>query len=368
MNTKRFLGLVLRIGSSVALLIFLFSRLDNVSLSEILPDWDAGTPFWLIGALSLTMASFVLASMRWMRVLRALGLRETTPRLFSHYMAGQFVSNFVPTTVGGDVLRISRLTRDTGNGPASFTSVVFERLSGWLVLPVFTFTGLLVNSGLRELGAATRVSVILAALTISALTIIILAVGNPVTGRFLTRFSGWARFAQALHLGLDAFRRNPGEAYRLVGVSFAYQGVLLLAAFLAARAIGIDEVGLTALMAFYPAVLIIQVLPLGLGGLGIRETAMVFFLSRLDVPDERAIGFGLLLGVLIFVCSIIGFPALILGGRPRDRRLTALIDDGPLAHLAGAKAGDNGRPAAAGSPEDDQSRPEDGGDESTGGR
>ena len=60
----------------------------------------------------------------------ALGVRQPLGRLFSHYMSGQFVSNFLPTTVGGDVVRVSRLTKDTDDGPISFTSVVFERLSG----------------------------------------------------------------------------------------------------------------------------------------------------------------------------------------------------------------------------------------------
>ena len=52
--------------------------------------------------------------------------------------------------------------------------------------------------------------------------------------------------------------------------------MLLLAAGCAVEALGIDQVGLTALMAFIPAVLIIQVLPLGIGGLGLEKERLLF--------------------------------------------------------------------------------------------
>ena len=98
----------------------------------------------------------MLSALRWQKVLDALEIRAQLPRLMSHYMAGQFVSNVLPTTIGGDVLRVSRLSRDTGESPGTFASVVLERLTGWLVLPVITIAGFAVNPGLRHLGMPER--------------------------------------------------------------------------------------------------------------------------------------------------------------------------------------------------------------------
>ena len=100
--------------------------MDDIDWNE-LPDWNNQTAFWTIGAFVFTLTGFVLAAVRWQRVLIALGIHQPLPSLFSHYMAGQFVSNFLPTTVGGDVVRVGRLTRDVDDGPISFTSGVFER-------------------------------------------------------------------------------------------------------------------------------------------------------------------------------------------------------------------------------------------------
>ena len=83
----------------------------------------------------LTLFGLVLSAVRWQRVLEVLGLHAGLRRLVNLCLAGHFVSNVLPTTIGGDVLRVARLSRETGETPKTFASVVLERLTGWLVLP-----------------------------------------------------------------------------------------------------------------------------------------------------------------------------------------------------------------------------------------
>lgn len=305
-----------RLAISGVILWVLVLQMEEIDTNE-LPAWNRTTASWAIAAVSLTITAFVLGAYRWQRVLHALGAPQPLRRLFSHYMAGQFVSNFVPTTVGGDVLRISRLSRDTGNSPVSFASVVFERLSGWIVLPAITFLGFAINPGLTDLGVATRVPLYVAGATLIALALVLVVLGNDRIGTSLATREGVARFGNAVHLGIDRLRARPREAIEVLAAAAVYQFVLILAAGCAAEAIGIDEVGLTSLMAFLPAVLILQVLPLGIGGLGIREGALVLFLGGLGVPDQQALALGLSIYAMTLVGSLIGFPLLILGGRAR---------------------------------------------------
>ena len=53
----------------------------------------------------------MLSAWRWQRVLAVFDAHTRLPNLVSHYLAGQFVGNFLPSTIGGDVLRVSRLTQ-----------------------------------------------------------------------------------------------------------------------------------------------------------------------------------------------------------------------------------------------------------------
>ena len=130
--------------------------------------------------------------MRWQAVLTALGVRSNLGRLINHYLAGQFVSNVLPTTIGGDVLRVARLSRENGESPASFASVVLERLTGWLVLPVLTYVGFVVNPGLTHLGTATRVALALATATLVLLVVVLLLVASHRVRRPLRRQRGLA--------------------------------------------------------------------------------------------------------------------------------------------------------------------------------
>lgn len=313
------LVLLARIALSVGLMFLIFRVGPEFDTDEL--KWDRWTPYWLAGGLFLTICSMALGALRWKRVLFALGDEERWRRLYSHYMAGQFLSNVLPSTVGGDVIRIRRLSRDLGgDSPVAFTSVVFERLSGWLVLPIITFLGFAVNPGLWGLGRATTAPLLIAIVTLVALLLVLLAAGNEWVGRWLEGRSGsLSAFAEAVHVGIDSMRNSRDAVKDVILTAFAYQIVLLLATACAAQAIGIDPVGLTALMAFIPAVLIVQVLPLGLGGLGLREGALALFLSGIDVPHEQAVALGLLIYGMTFVASLIGLPLLAFGGRDRGQ-------------------------------------------------
>ena len=315
MNRKQAISLALRIGLSVLMLTVLVWRVPSFDLDEVIPVFNVRTVLWLMVAALLTLAGLVLSALRWQRVLEVLGLHAGLRRLLSHYLAGQFVSNVLPTTIGGDVLRVTRLSRETGESPGTFASVVLERLTGWLVLPVISVAGFLVNPPLRHLGTATRVALGLAFATLIALGMLLYAVADQrIGGRFAAR-DGWRRFAGAVHLGLDQLRRQPRAAANVLLVGFAYQFVLVLAAVAAAQALGVRPAGLTALLAFFPAVAIAQVLPIGISGLGVREGAFVLFLGPLGVASEEAIGLGLMLYLLNLGVSLLGAPAFAVGGR-----------------------------------------------------
>ena len=210
MGARRWVILAFRIALSGVMLWFLLTKIGD-SRSPDLPEWNRSTALWLAGAMLLTLAGIVLSAARWQAVLAAMGQHTRFGRLLSHYLAGQFVANVLPTTIGGDVLRVSRLTRDSGAGPTSFASVVLERLTGWVVLPVMTFVGFLVNPGLRHLGRATQVAISLAAGTLVLLALVVLAVASHRYGD-VDAEKGWRRFLAAVSMGLDQLRRHPSQA------------------------------------------------------------------------------------------------------------------------------------------------------------
>jgi len=317
--SRQQLILVARLVVSSVLLWVLVTKIGT-NWSEAIPDPTVTTVAWLSGALVLTFAGVVLSAVRWSTVLAALGQRPPFRRLLSLYFAGQFMGNVLPSTIGGDALRVARLSKDTGEGPTTFASVVLERLTGWLVLPVMTLLGLAVNPGLRELGRASALAFAVATGTLVLLAVVLVLTGRQgdgIEGR-LEHNEGWRRFTGAVRFGIRRLLRQPAATARILATGFAYQLILIASALMAARALDLPSgAGPTALLAFVPAVLTAQVMPISISGLGIREGLFVLFLQPLDVPRSQAVALGLLLYLLNLVVSLLGAPAFAVGNRSK---------------------------------------------------
>jgi uncharacterized membrane protein YbhN (UPF0104 family) len=313
---RRKLGLWFRIVASLVMLVVLVTRVD---IDTLVPEWTAATPRWIVAAIAMTALGVVLGALRWQAVLTGLERHEKLPALIQYSLAGLFVGNFLPSTLGGDVVRIRRVAGHDGDFATAFASIVLDRLTGMLVLPVITLGALATNSGLRELGPASALAAILSVATLVVLGLVLVLVSHPNVGGRLTGTSRWREVAGAVHLGADRFRRHPKAVVELVVVAFAYQIVMVLAALLAARSMHIHEVGLTAALAFVPAVAIAQTIPISVGGLGVREAGFVLFLDPLGVPRGSAVGLGLFIYALSLIVSLAGAPSFAFGSRARKK-------------------------------------------------
>jgi glycosyltransferase 2 family protein len=303
----------LRVVASAVMLALLLPRMH---LGALLPPGHHGeTVTYLLLALLTTLGGIVLSAWRWQRVLAVFDADTRLPSLVSHYLAGQFVGNFLPSTIGGDVLRVSRLTNSsTVPGTSVFASVVIERLTGWIVLPLLTLAGLLLSPSLLRLGMASRLALALSIGTLVLLaTIVAVAGSRRMAGRFAAN-EGWTRFIGAVHLGIDSLRRRPQATAGIVAVATVYQLSPVLAAWFATRALGL-HLPMVALLAFTPVVAIAQVLPLSLNGLGIREGAFVLFLGPLGVSAGQAVAVGLIVYALTLAVSLLGAPVFAAGSR-----------------------------------------------------
>jgi hypothetical protein len=311
-----------RLAVSLALLAILVTKIDP---DELVPPNRSlpGTLFFLCTGLALMGLSFVVAAWRWQRVLAVYDAHIPLRTLLKHYLAGQFVGNALPSTVGGDVLRISRCSKDTGSTEVAFASVVIERLTGFVALPFLIFVGFalrpdLVGVGRSWLAMATAVA------TLAVLGIIVLLSASPrLAGRYVHK-ANWTRYVGIVHVGIDRFRRDPRDAAAALAAAVAYQLTVISAVYCAVHTIGLT-IPNGAVLAFIPAVAMVQVLPISVGGLGVREGMLVLLLHPLGVPTGQAVAVGLLWYAMTVLVSLVGAPAFAMGhhGRHRSATVTA---------------------------------------------
>ncbi|MEX0665834.1 MAG: lysylphosphatidylglycerol synthase transmembrane domain-containing protein [Acidimicrobiia bacterium] len=313
-----------RLAVSAGLLAVLVTKFDP---DELVPSDRSlpGTLAFLCSGIVIMAGSFLLAAWRWQRVLAVYGVQVPLRTLLKHYLAGQFVGNALPSTVGGDVLRVSRCGRDIGSSEIAFASVVIERLTGFFALPVLTFFGFLIDRTLFDTDRAW-IAIVIASSTLAILGIILLVAGSPrLAGRFKDH-ENWMRYIGIVHVGVDRLRRDPRDAWAALSAALAYQIAVIAAVYCAVHTIGLT-ISNGAVLAFVPAVAMVQVLPISIfGGLGVREGALALLLHPLGVPAAQAIAVGLLWYTMTLIVSLAAAPAFVMGHR--EHRVSAAVPEG----------------------------------------
>jgi uncharacterized protein (TIRG00374 family) len=307
--------LALRIGVTMTFLGVLAVRAQ--SAEDVVPENHAMlTLVLLVGAVLVTLFGVVLSAWRWQRVLEVFDAHLPLRWLTKTYLASLFIGTVMPTTIGGDVLRVSRAGTLIG-GDKAFGSVALERLTGFLVLPLTVLIGFAIMPSLLDDGQSW-LALLVAGITLALLGFVLLAVGHPrIAGRFADR-ENWQRFIGEVHIAVDRLRRDPGQAFRVLLTALIYQLSVIAVFGLVFRALDLG-IPVAAVIALVPAVLMIQVLPISIAGLGVREGALFLFFKTFDVNRSQALAAGLLWFGALVVVSMLGAPAFLIGHRHPTR-------------------------------------------------
>ena len=106
----------------------------------------------------------------------------------------------------------------------------------------------------------------------------------------------------------------PAVGLAALGAAVAYQLVVVSAVYCAAHTIGLT-VPNAAVLAYVPAVAMAQVLPISVGGFGLREGMLVLLLHALGASTSQAVAVGLLWYAMMLIVSLAGAPAFAIGDR-----------------------------------------------------
>jgi len=302
----------LRLLVSAVFLGILVSR--GAEIRDSIPrDHPLQTALLLAAAVVTMLVGIVLSAWRWQEVLLVFDARVSIRTLTAHHLAGQFVGNVLPSTIGGDVLRVARLSKTVNSKETAFASVVLERLSGMLALPLLVVVGFAFEPSLLDADHAWF-ALLVAGITLGVLGLILVAAGHPgLAGRFASN-ENWTRFIGAVFQGIDRGRRDPRRLLGVLASALLYQVTIVASYLFIFRALD-AHVPIAALFAFIPAVSMLQALPISFGGLGVREGALVLFRDGLGVTSGVATTAGLLWYGSLVLVSMLGAPIVAIGMR-----------------------------------------------------
>ena len=290
---------------------------------------------WLFGvAAAVWLASLVPLAWRWQRLLAARGIDDRLPWLLRAYLVSYTAGQILPTSLGGDAMRIFETARRHrgATGPIA-GSVLLERGFGAVSTLLLGAAGFALAVGRYDVGAYVWVELLIALGTL-AVAVVFFSRRVRAPLRRVEPLLARVRLARplgALYRGLHGYRDHSRLVVALLGLTLAVQAVRILTIWLAGEAVGVD---LSPLPYFVmgPLFFLVMLAPFTVNGLALREAFFVSFLGQLGVDADRAFATGFLYFLLAVAVSLPG--AAIWGWES----LAALRDGGAGRRASGSEA------------------------------
>jgi uncharacterized membrane protein YbhN (UPF0104 family) len=230
---------------------------------------------WLIPvALALYYAGMLANAARWHVLLRAQSAPVSFYETVKIVFVGAFVSNFLPSTIGGDAVRIVYVRRYFAGWAVGAASVVMDRLlnvlSFFITLP-FSF------------------------ITFGAQLLSILKIGQAAGGALLAgafapagkKERGWKQTFEQVKEALMLWRSQPWQLALAFVISWLSNFVMFLGVWVISRGLGI-QIALYQVMGINVLTYLLTLLPVSVNGYGVREVAMAALYMQLGATLEQA--------------------------------------------------------------------------------
>ena len=283
--------LLLKISLSIVLILWITQGVALDSVFAVITESSASL---LILAFSLFFVGYMIAAFRWRTLIRVQDGDAPIFFLVRSFMVALFFNNFLPSTVGGDVVRMYDSWRLGNTKSDAVTVVLVDRFLGVIVLFCFALLALVFDETVAsEVPFITAwVAAGLAGMGIA--TWLVLKIPVSITQRLSSAKSGvMARIGgilEKVHRSFQAYRQARSAVLRALGLSVLLQVNVVVHFILVARAVGID-VPAESMFLIIPVAVFIMMVPISINAIGVREAVFVFLLSLYGVQSVEALAF-----------------------------------------------------------------------------
>jgi uncharacterized protein (TIRG00374 family) len=317
-RTLRIVATLVLTGAATAYVLW---KIDLGRTLDVLRSADLG---WLTLALAIMVLTVPVLAARWSALLREHGIVEPLSWLTRAYFVAYAAGQILPTSLGGDAVRVVETTRrNPGRGTVVAGTVFLERALGGGATVLLGAVGFALSVGRYDVGgylwlegAFVLGTIVFAFLFFARSARPLLRVGRPVLVRL--RLERVLReFYESIHL----YRRRAGLLLGVLVLTLAVQAVRVLAIWASARAVGI-ELGARVYYVMGPLLFLVMLVPFTLNGIAVREAFFVSFLGTLGVGADQAFAAGFLFFLVTILLSVPGGLVLLwdgVRGSPRPR-------------------------------------------------
>jgi len=302
---KARLFILLRVIVSFTLIgVILWLLRDKIP--SIISTVKGADPFFLVIGIATFITAVFFIGLRLKSVISVQGIRFTTKESIYLTFIGYFFNNFMPTSVGGDLVKAYYAGKRSNKRAEAFAGIFMDRFLAMLpftlvpALTIFFFSATIENPSLR---------MAIYALFCSSFLFVWLLL-HKTTVRYLAfilepfKASFWYKKLQRGYESLNIYSQHKIIVLRSFALSIVAQATSIISCYFFARAIGIDHVGLQVFFVIVPVVSVMSLLP-SINGLGIREGGFVYLLKAYMLP-EQAFAISILFLMSLTIAGVIG--------------------------------------------------------------
>lgn len=290
-RSPKTLKFIIKACVSLALLIYLLYRVDLPAFIRLFSSihWSV----WLQGIVLYLLAQ-VLSAQRWRYLAHAMGFTGDFLHFLSMYFTGMFANLFLPSSIGGDAIRVLLLARRFRDARA-IISVLFDRGMGLIAM--------LLLASLFSLSSDIELLSSLRLFLWSSVSVLVIGIlFFPLLCNHLSKrrpsISEYVSPLLLLYTSKKAW-------FWCILISFVIQLLGFSIGLLCASAINMP-LTFGHIVVSLSLVTLLSLLPISLNGLGLREGGLIYLLGMWGVSQEQALLLGLFLFGVQAICSLFG--------------------------------------------------------------
>ncbi len=302
-------------------LAYLVWKVDLHETIDVLLDAD---PWWFALAVAIMIGTALPMALRWQWLMRAQSMPDSFGWLTRAYFVSYTAGQILPTSIGGDAMRVYETARRHQGRTADITAIVLlERGLGGASTVLLGAIGFVLALGTYDVGAYLWIEGAFVLGTLVLIFLFFARTARPLLIRTqpLLRRLRIERHMRAFYDGVHHFR---GHVRLIVGVfvfTTVIQAVRVLALWAGGKAVGID-LGPRIYYVMGPLFFLVLLVPFTLNGIAVREAFFVSFLGSVGVPADQAFASGFLFFLVTAMLALPGAAILLWegvrgGSRPR---------------------------------------------------
>lgn len=310
---KRRLWAGLRIAVSAILLSVLLWRVDMPSVWTTTKNASVA---WLAIALGVYFVHVLASTWRWHLLLVTQNVHVPQRDLFRSLLVSYFFNNFLPSNIGGDVVRIRDTAKPAQSKTLATLVILADRVLGMIGLFLVAAVAATRAAGSHEGHGSPIVPVWLwVTLACGAAAVAPMLLAPAGVGRLLgplTRLHPeWVgERIETVTTTLQRFRARPGALVSCFTGAVVVQA--LLVCYYLAVVYALDmPIRATDLAVIVPVSLVVQMLPISVNGFGVREATFSFYFTRLGLPVHAGVLLSLMATFLTMLFSLSGLAVYI---------------------------------------------------------